>query len=150
VSARLGVWLGVDVGMARVGIARCDPDGILAVPETTLARDLDGGADLAALAGLVAEHRAAGVVVGLPITLSGRAGPAAQDALAYADALRALIDPVPVELIDERLTTVSAEQVLRGRGIKGRARRAVVDQAAAVVILEHWLARQRPGTRGPQ
>ncbi len=149
-SARLGVWLGVDVGMARVGIARCDPDGILAVPETTLARDLDGGADLAALAGLVAEHRAAGVVVGLPITLSGRAGPAAQDALAYADALRALIDPVPVELIDERLTTVSAEQVLRGRGIKGRARRAVVDQAAAVVILEHWLARQRPGTRGPQ
>lgn len=149
-SARLGVWLGVDVGLARVGIARCDPDGILAVPETTLARDLDGGADLAALAGLVAEHRAAGVVVGLPITLSGRAGPAAQDALAYADALRALIDPVPVELIDERLTTVSAEQVLRGRGIKGRARRAVVDQAAAVVILEHWLARQRPGTRGPQ
>lgn len=149
-SQRPGVWLGVDVGMARVGVARCDPDGILAVPEATLARDLEHSADLTALAGLVADYGAAGVVVGLPITLAGRHGPAAQDAQQYAQALGALIDPVPVELIDERLTTVSAEQVLRGRGIKGKARRAVVDQAAAVVILEHWLAQRRPGTRGPR
>ena len=149
-TPRLGVWLAVDVGMARVGVARCDPDGILAVPEATLARDLEHGSDRRALADLVHEHGAAGVVVGLPITLAGRHGPAAEDATGYADALRALIAPVPVELIDERLTTVSAEQVLRGRGIKGKARRAVVDQAAAVVILEHWLAQQRPGTRGPQ
>lgn len=149
-SARIGVWLGVDVGMARVGVARCDPDGILAVPEITLARDIEHRSDLRSLAGLVQEHSAAGVVVGLPITLAGRQGPAADDAIAYAQALRELIDPLPVELIDERLTTVSAEQVLRGRGIKGKARRAVVDQAAAVVILEQWLARQRPGTSAPQ
>lgn len=149
-SGRLGVWLAVDVGMARVGVARCDPEGILAVPETTLARDVEHAADLRALAALVAEHGAAGVVVGLPITLAGRHGPAAQDATVYAQALRELIDPVPVELLDERLTTVTAEQVLRGRGIKGKARRSVIDQAAAVVILEHWLARQRPGIRGPQ
>jgi putative Holliday junction resolvase len=144
-SARLGVWLGVDVGAARVGVARCDPDGILAVPEATLARDAEGGADLRRLADLVDEHGAAGVVVGLPVTLAGRHGPAAEDATRYAQALGELIAPVPVELIDERLTTVSAEHVLRGAGIKGKARRAVVDQAAAVVILEHWLARRRSG-----
>ncbi|MCW2602289.1 MAG: Holliday junction resolvase RuvX [Pseudonocardiales bacterium] len=148
-SVRHGVWLGVDVGMVRVGVARCDPDGILAVPEVTLARDLEHRSDLRALVDLVQEHGATGVVVGLPITLAGRHGPAADDATGYAQALRELIDPLPVELIDERLTTVSAEQVLRGRGIKGKARRAVVDQAAAVVILEHWLAQRRPGTRGP-
>lgn len=149
-SLRFGVWLGVDVGMARVGVARCDPDGILAVPEVTLARDIDTAADLRALAQLVFEHEAVGVVVGLPLTLAGRRGPAAEDAIGYADALRELIDPVPVELLDERLTTVTAEQVLRGRGIKAKAQRAVIDQAAAVVILEHWLARRRPGMRGAQ
>lgn len=143
VSGRVGIWLGVDVGAARVGVARCDPDGILAVPEATLARDAEHGEDLRQLAALVREHGAAGVVVGLPITLAGRHGPAAQDATEYAHRLRGLVDPVPVELIDERLTTVSAENMLRGRGINGKARRAVVDQAAAVVILEHWLAQRR-------
>lgn len=146
-TARIGVWLGVDVGAARVGVARCDPDGILAVPETTLARDRADGSDLRQLAALVEEHNAVGVVVGLPITLSGRHGPAAQDASAYAAELAQLIRPRAVELLDERLTTVTAEQVLRGAGIKGKARRAVVDQAAAVVILEQWLARRRPAGR---
>jgi putative Holliday junction resolvase len=144
VPERFGVWLGVDVGSVRVGVARCDPDGILAVPVVTLARDLEGGADLRELAALAEAHGAVGVVVGLPMTLAGRNGPAAESALSYAAQLAPLIDPRPVEMVDERLTTVSAESHLRERGVKGKARRAVVDQAAAVIILQHWLAIRRP------
>ena len=134
-----GVWLGVDVGTVRVGVARSDPDGMLATPLVTLARDPKRGGDFAQLAGLVREHEAAGVVVGLPKTLSGREGVSAQMARSYAQTLADLITPIPVELVDERLTTVSAERTLAERGIRGRARRAVVDQAAAVEILQHWL-----------
>ncbi len=134
-----GVWLGVDVGTVRVGVARSDPDGMLATPLVTLARDPVGGADFAGLAGLVREHEAVGVVVGLPKTLSGREGASAQMARTYAQTLAGMIDPVRVELVDERLTTVSAERTLAQRGIRGKARRAVIDQAAAVEILQHWL-----------
>jgi putative Holliday junction resolvase len=137
-----GRWLGVDVGAVRVGVAICDPDGVLATPLATVRRDADGGSDLRAIAGLVAEHDAVGVIVGLPRTLAGREGPAAEAARAFADALAGVLD-VPVELSDERLTTVLATQQLRERGVKGRKQRAVVDQAAAVAILQGWLDARR-------
>ena len=133
-----GRWLGVDVGSVRVGVALSDPSGVLATPLVTLARDPAADADLLALTGLVREHEVVGVVVGLPRTLAGTEGPAAQAARAYADALTALVN-VPVELSDERLTTVLATRQLRGRGMSGRKQRAVIDQAAAVAILQGWL-----------
>jgi putative pre-16S rRNA nuclease len=143
-----GRLLGIDVGAVRVGVAVCDPDGVLATPLVTVPRDVDGGTDLRTIAGLVAEHEAVGVVVGLPRTLAGRDGPAAEAARAFADALSGVLD-VPVELSDERLTTVVATRQLRERGVKGRKQRAVVDQAAAVAILQGWLdAHPRRGSHG--
>lgn len=139
-----GRYLGIDVGAVRVGVAICDPGGVLATPLVTVPRDADGGSDLRAIAGLVAEHEAVGVVVGLPRTLAGREGPAAEAARAFADGLAGVLD-VPVELSDERLTTVVATQQLRERGVKGRKQRAVVDQAAAVAILQGWLDTHRRG-----
>jgi putative Holliday junction resolvase len=134
-----GVWLGVDVGTVRVGVARSDPSGVLATPLVTLARDADGGRDLIELADLAREYEAVGVVVGDPVTLAGRAGQAAQQARTYADELRQHVPEISVVLLDERLTTVAATRTLGERGVRGRARRAVVDQAAAVVLLQHWL-----------
>ena len=134
-----GVWLGVDVGTVRVGVARSDPAGVLATPLVTLTRDADGGRDLVELADLVGEFDAVGVVVGDPVTLAGRAGQAAQQARTYADKLRQHVPEISVVLVDERLTTVSATRTLSERGVRGRARRAVVDQAAAVVLLQRWL-----------
>ena|SRR5437899_2426598 len=139
-----GVWFGVDVGTVRVGVARSDPDGILATPVATLARDAAADADVTELANLVNDAHAVGVVVGLPRTLRGREGASAEFARAYAARLAALISPVPVELVDERLTTVSAERKLGQSGVRGRSRRAVVDQAAAVELLQHWLDTHRP------
>jgi putative holliday junction resolvase len=137
-----GRWLGIDVGAVRVGVALSDPDGVLATPLLTVPRDAAGGADVRAVAGVVAEHEAVGVVVGLPRTLAGREGAAAEAARAYARALEDALD-VPVELSDERLTTVVATQQLRERGVRGRKQRAVVDQAAAVAILQGWLDARR-------
>lgn len=134
-----GVRLGVDVGTVRVGVASCDPGGILASPLTTLARDPRGFADLDKLARLVAEREAVEVVVGLPRSLSGRAGPAEKAARAYADALAERIDPVPVRLSDERLTTVAATRRLAEAGTRGRKGRQVIDRSAAVLILQGWL-----------
>ena len=126
--------IGVDVGSVRVGVAASDPDGILATPVATLPRD----GSLDALAVLVAERAAVEVVVGHPRHLSGAAGAAAKEAEAYAAALRERID-VPVRLVDERLTTVTATRTLAERGVRGKAQRAVVDQAAAVAILQSAL-----------
>lgn len=139
-----GVWIGVDVGTVRVGVAKSDPAGILATPLVTLARDTRDDRDIAELAALVAEHDAAGVVVGLPRTLGGREGPSAQFARDYAARLAAAIAPVPVEHVDERLTTVTAQRKLQQGGVKGsKAKRAVIDQAAAVELLQHWLDSHR-------
>ena len=135
----IGVWIGVDVGTVRVGIARSDPGGLLASPVVTLARDVAGRRDIRELAEIIADSAAVGVVVGLPLTLAGREGPSAEMARNYAKALASEIAPIPVEFVDERLTTTSAERTLGGRGVRGRARRAVIDQAAAVVLLQHWL-----------
>lgn len=128
----------------RVGVARSDPDGILAVPEATLARD---DQTIPRLASLVDEHAAAIVYVGLPLGLDGHVGAAGRAAEDFAAALAAVV-PVPVHLVDERLTTVSAQRSLQDAGRSTRESRAYVDQAAAVVILESALSRERAdGTR---
>ena len=135
----------MDVGKVRVGVARSDPDGILATPLTTLRRDLvsDEPTDITALAALVTEYEAVEVVVGLPVTLAGTEGLAATDARNYAASLSRAVQPVPVRLADERMSTVVASRRLSERGVKGRRHRAVVDQVAAVEILQGWLDNQR-------
>lgn len=143
---RSGVRLGIDPGDARIGVARSDPSGILATPVETVRR---GKGDLARLARLVREDEAVEVVVGLPRSLSGGEGPAAVKAREFALKLAERVSPVPVRLQDERLTTVSAEAMLRDRGKKGATRRAVVDQAAAVLILQHALDTERATGRPP-
>lgn len=143
-----GRVLGVDVGAVRVGVALSDPAGVLATPLVTLDRDETTWSDLDQLADLVAEHEVVEVVVGLPRTLAGREGPAARAALGYADDLREVFDErgvsgVPVTMTDERLSTVTAGRMLSDRGVKGRAQRRVIDQAAAVAILQTWLDARR-------
>jgi len=138
-----GVWFAVDVGTVRVGVARSDPRGVLALPVATLARDPRDDRDIAELVRLLAEYEAVGVVVGLPTTLAGREGPSAALARDYGAVLAARIAPVPVEFLDERLTTVSAQRKLHQGGVRGRSSRAVIDQAAAVELLQHWLDRRR-------
>jgi putative pre-16S rRNA nuclease len=134
-----GRRLAVDVGSVRVGVALSDPAPMLATPLVTLSRDVRSDSDLDQLAGFVAEHEVVEVIVGLPRTLADRHGTAAEIAVAYAGKIAERISPVPVRLADERLTTVSAARMLSQRGVKGRKQRAVVDQAAAVEILQGWL-----------
>lgn len=143
---RSGVRLGVDVGDVRIGVARCDPSGLIATPVETVAR---GAGDVQRLRALAEQEDAVEVVVGLPRSLSGREGPAAAKVREFAVALARCLAPVPVRLCDERLSTVSAEAVLRERGKKGQKRRAVVDQAAAVVILQSALDTERASGRVP-
>jgi|SRR5689334_3536657 len=137
---RTGVRLGIDPGDARIGVARSDPSGFLASPVETVRR---GKGDLARIARLARDDEAVEIVVGLPRSLSGVEGPAAAKAREFAVRLSARVAPVPVRLVDERLTTVSAEAMLRDRGRTGQQRRAVVDQAAAVLILQHALDTER-------
>lgn len=144
---RRGVRIGVDVGTVRIGVARSDPSGVLATPVRTIRRtEADDG--LAAIAQIVAEEEAFEVVVGLPRSLSGDRGRAAQEVLAYATRLAQLVRPVTVRLVDERLTTVTAHHALRTSGRDGRRHRQVVDQVAAVLILQHALETER-GTGKP-
>ncbi|MFI5954090.1 Holliday junction resolvase RuvX [Cryptosporangium sp. NPDC051539] len=142
-----GVRLGVDVGSVRVGVAASDPSGFLASPVETVRRDVRHETDLDRLVALVLEYEAILVVVGLPRSLSGAEGPAAVAVRAYAallaERLGVLPHPVPVELSDERLTTVIAGRTLSQRGVRGKKHRAVVDQAAAVLILQAWLDAER-------
>jgi putative Holliday junction resolvase len=134
-----GVRLAVDVGTVRVGVAVSDPDGILATPVATLARDTDSAGDIDEISALVAARGAVEVVVGLPRTLRGRDGTSAQAARRYAADLAQRIAPVPVVLVDERMTSVTANRILAERRVPGRSRRAVVDQLAAVEILQSRL-----------
>lgn len=146
-TPRIGVRLGVDVGTVRVGVAISDPYGLMATPVTTLARNPSGEADLLALVALVEEHEVVEVVVGLPKTLRGTDGPAVVAARAYGDAIAARIAPVPVVYVDERMTTVSADRQLTEAGVRGRARRKVVDQLAAIRILQNRLDNLAGGGR---
>jgi putative pre-16S rRNA nuclease len=145
--ARKGVRLGVDVGTVRVGVAMSDPHGVLATPVTTLARNAAGGSDLDALKALVEELEVVEVVVGLPKTLRGTDGPAVLAARAYGQALAIRIAPVPVVYVDERLTTVSADRQLSQAGVRGKARRKVIDQVAATRILQNRLDNLAGGSR---
>jgi len=140
-----GRVLGVDVGTVRVGLALSDPTGTLASPLETLHR-AKNRADLDRLAALVVEHEVAEVVVGEPVHLSGASGASAEDASNYAQELADRIPDVPVILIDERLSTVTAASHLREGGIDSRKQRPVIDQAAAVVILQQFLDSRRPRT----
>lgn len=136
----------MDVGDARIGIARSDPSGMIATPVETVGR---GKGDLGRIAAITTEVQAVEVVVGLPRSLSGGEGPAAARVREFARELAGAVSPVPVRLCDERLSTVTAEAVLRGQGRKGQKRRAVVDQAAAVVILQNALDTERSAGTAP-
>jgi putative Holliday junction resolvase len=142
---RKGARLAIDVGSVRIGVARCDPGGTIASPLTTVTR---GKGDLARLTELAEANGAIEVIVGLPTTLSGREGRAALDARAFARALAGRLAPVPVRLLDERFTTAAAHDALRTAGRDSRARRGVVDQAAAAVLLQAALDTER-STGGP-
>lgn len=136
----IGVRLGIDPGDARIGVASCDPHGILATPVETVPR---GEGDLDRILALAEELGATVVYIGLPRSLSGGEGPAAGKVREFAQELAARLAPRELRLVDERLSTVTAEAVLRDRGKKGRKRRAVVDQAAAVVILQGAIDTER-------
>lgn len=146
---RPGRRLGIDVGQARVGVALSDPDALLATPVESAVRDLVGGADIERIAALCREHEVVEVVVGLPLSLSGAEGPAAATARAYALALAAAIRPISVRLLDERLTTVQAHRGLRAAGRSTRTHRPVVDQQAAVLILQGALDVERASGSPP-
>lgn len=142
--------LGIDVGKARVGVARCDPDGLLAVPVETVARD-DGS--VARILALVAEYNAIELLVGLPMSLSGNDTASTHDARVFASALAAasaqLEPPASVRLVDERLSTVSAHAALRQSGRSQRSSRSIVDQVAAVVLLQQALDLEKSQGRPP-
>jgi len=139
-ALRSGVRLAVDVGSARIGVARCDPDGLLASPLRTVRR---GRGDLAEIARLAADQRAIEIVVGLPTGLSGQPGQAAAVARAFAAELVPMVEPIPVRLVDERFTTVLAHAALRESGRKSKDRRPVIDQAAAALLLQSALDGER-------
>ena len=136
-----GRVLGLDLGDARVGVAISDADRRVAVPHGTIRTGQPPG-ELKAVAALVRDLDVTAGVVGHPRSMSGAAGPRAQQAEAFADALRAIVD-VPVELQDERLSTAEAERSLRESGVSGKRRRQVVDESAAAVILGAWLDAHR-------
>lgn len=134
--------LGLDLGERRIGVAVSDPSGILASPHGVVGRTGDRAAEHAAIAALVTELGAECVVVGLPLSLSGRAGPAAEAARAEAGELAASL-PVPVETFDERLTTVAASRSMRAGGTKAKKQRKRIDEMAASVMLQNWLEQRR-------
>ena len=143
---RSGRRLGIDVGAVRIGVAVCDRDGLLATPVETVAA---GEGDLARLVALAAEYEIVEAVVGLPRSLSGAEGRAAKKARTFARRLARTIRPIPVRLVDERLTTVTATRGLRESGVRGPRSRTVVDQAAAVVILQNALDAERASGQPP-
>ena len=142
-----GRRLGIDVGSVRIGVASSDPDGILATPVETVRRDRTDK-HLRRLAQLVNELEAVEVVVGLPRTLADRSGTSARDAIELADQLAGRIAPTPVRLADERLTTVVAQRSLREAGVRAKGQRSMIDQAAAVGILQNWLDQRRTALAG--
>jgi putative Holliday junction resolvase len=136
-----GRVLALDLGEARIGVAVSDPERRVALPAGTI-RVSGGVEDLKAVAALVADTEAVEVVVGHPVTLAGDRGAAATRAEEFADGLRLLLK-VPVHLQDERLTTAEAERNLNAAGARSRKRRNAVDQTAAAIILESYLASGR-------
>lgn len=141
--------LGLDLGSKRIGVALSDPEGTIASPLATLERQ-GTERDLAALLELARRHEVGAIVVGLPLHMNGRRGPEAEAARVFARRLAAATG-LPVETLDERLTTVEAERALRESGRKGKKRRAVIDAVAAAILLRTWLELRRtrhPGLAG--
>jgi len=142
-----GVKLGVDVGSVRVGVAVCDRDEILATPVKTLTRNSKKNTDVRILAGMAAELGAVQIFVGLPRTLKGEEHASARMATDYAEllveALHGAGTPIPVHLVDERLSTVSAHRSLHQAGMSSKEHRKVVDQVAAAGILQHAIDMQQ-------
>ncbi|WP_236685302.1 Holliday junction resolvase RuvX [Demequina salsinemoris] len=136
--------VGVDVGTVRVGVAASDPDGLMAFPVATVTRSPKAVQEVA---DLVAEREATEVFVGLPRTLKGREGTSATDARGFAAQL-AELTPATVRLIDERFSTASASRQMSAAGRSAKAQRQVIDQAAAVVILETALEVQKRDNLG--
>ncbi len=142
---RRGTRLGIDVGRARVGVARCDPDGLLATPVETVLRDKKSVGRVLTLA---EEHAAVEILVGLPLNMRGEDTASTVDAREFAEAIAAASD-VPVRLVDERLSTVSAHAALRESGRSQRSSRSIVDQVAAVVLLQQALDVEKSTGRPP-
>ncbi|MHA7282755.1 Holliday junction resolvase RuvX [Arthrobacter sp. TMS2-4] len=146
-SYPFGPKLGVDVGKVRVGMAGCDREGLIATPIRTLKRDARKNNDIRILVREAVERGAVQIIVGLPRNLSGREGASAEMAREYAgllvEELARQSHPAPVRLVDERLSTVSAHRSLHAAGIGSRDHRKVVDQVAAVEILQHAIDMQR-------
>lgn len=152
-TLRPGVRLGLDWGDARIGVAACDAGGVLAYPVTTVAAgggtDSGTAAAIQAITALVAEYEPIEVLFGLPRSLSGDEGPAATRLRAVAGLLARALTPVPVRLVDERLSTVSASRALRAAGVNAKQQRSRIDMAAAVTIVEHALDGERVTGRAP-
>lgn len=139
----IGRRVGIDVGKARIGVAVSDRSAMLATPVETVYRltttnDADQ-ADIDDIVDIIAEYQAVEVVVGLPKTLKNKGSASALDAADMARRIARRIAPIPVRLADERLTTVVAQSALHASGVNTKKGRAVIDQAAAVEILQTWL-----------
>jgi putative holliday junction resolvase len=143
---RRGSRLGVDFGSARIGIAASDPEALLASPLATVRR---GRGDLAEIARLAAQRDVIEVIVGLPTSLSGKPGQAADLARDFAEALATVVSPVPVRLVDERFTTVIAHAALAEGGRNAKERRSVIDQTAATLLLQGALDAERQTGHAP-
>jgi putative holliday junction resolvase len=135
--------LGVDLGARRIGLALSDPSRTVATPHEVLRRSDDPAADRRAIVDTARRQDANVIVVGLPLSLSGRSGPAARAALEEVEELRAVAGDIEVTVHDERLTTVTAERALTEAGMRREARRRVVDKVAAAVMLQSWLEQAR-------
>lgn len=149
---RRGRRLGIDLGDVRIGVATCDPDGLIATPVETIQQ---GAGAMTRLVALAEEYEVIEMVVGLPLSLSGREGPAAAKVRAFASELASAVAPVAVRLVDERMSTMTADSHLRASGMagtnkqSGKKRRAVIDQAAATVILQSALDAERTRNEPP-
>jgi putative Holliday junction resolvase len=140
-----GRHMGLDVGDRRIGVALSDETATLASALTTLTRS-GGRKDATLVADLARRHEVAAVVVGLPLNMDGTRGPQADKVLGFVEGLRRRLGPVPVVTRDERLTTVEAEERLRAAGMGWKERKGVVDQVAAVVILQEYLDDRPPAS----
>ncbi|WP_186317554.1 Holliday junction resolvase RuvX [Curtobacterium sp. 9128] len=141
---RSGRRLGVDVGRARIGVAVCDRDGLLATPVETVARD--DKRDVPRILAIAEEYDVLEIVVGLPLSMSGGDTPSTADARAFA---ARIAEHRPVRLVDERLSTVTAQRGMQQAGRNTKKSRAVIDQAAAVIILQHALDHERASGAPP-
>lgn len=145
---RKGKRLGIDVGSVRIGLANCDTDGILASPLPALKRSSENADVVVQIKNLVAELEIIEVVIGDPISMSGNVTSSTSDARQLASEIAATI-AVPVRLVDERLSTVSAQAKLRQSGKDTREAKTLIDSASAVEILEHALSTERSTGNAP-